>query len=107
MDSGEPAGERPTVEEAKAFVTAAELELERLSQNAGRMQWVLENFITEDTELLAAHANESRIAAEVRIAADATRFIGLEGLDFDTGRKLNKLRHSIVVPAPSDTGENG
>jgi peptidyl-dipeptidase A len=102
-DSGESAGEGPTIEDAKAFVAEAELELERLSQNAGRMQWVLENFITADTELLAAQANESRIAAEVRIAAGATRFIGLEGLDFDTGRKLKKLRHSIVVPAPTDS----
>jgi peptidyl-dipeptidase A len=96
----EPAG--PTVEEAVAFVFAAEERLAELGQHSERVAWVLSNFITFDTELLAARAAGEFTAAQVEIASEAARFIGLDGLDYDTERKLNLLRSSIVIPAPMD-----
>ncbi len=95
----------PTIDEAVVFVAAAEERLAILSQNSERMSWVLANFITEDTEQLAAKASEEFTAVQVEIAAQAARFSGLEGLDYDTGRKLNMLRSGIVIPAPQDAAK--
>ncbi len=93
---------KPTVEEARAFVAASEEELARLGQHNERMAWVLANFITVDTEILAAKSEEQFTAAKVAIASRAARYNGLAGLDAGTARKLNMLRSGIVVPAPSD-----
>ena len=96
----EPAG--PTAEEAVAFVAAAEERLAALGQHLERMAWVLSNFITEDTELLAAKAAEQFTAAQVEIGSEAARFNAVEGLDSDTERKLGMLKSGIVIPAPKD-----
>jgi peptidyl-dipeptidase A len=92
----------PTPEEAAAFVAEAEERLARLGQHSERMAWVLANFITVDTELLAARAAEQFTAAQVEIAGAAARFKDVAGLDYDTKRKLNMLRSGIVIPAPMD-----
>jgi peptidyl-dipeptidase A len=98
-----PAG--PTAEEAAAFVAASEERLAQLGQHSERMGWVLSNFITEDTELLAARAVEQFVAAQVEVASEAARFNGVEGLDHDTARKLNMLKSGIVIPAPMDAAK--
>ena len=97
-----PAEAGPTVEEAREFVRKSEETLARLGQHNERMAWVLANFISYDTELLAAKTEEQFTAAKVAIASKAARYNGLDGLDDDTARKLNMLRSGIVVPAPSD-----
>ncbi|MGD2128877.1 MAG: M2 family metallopeptidase [Lysobacterales bacterium] len=104
MNSVVNAGEAPapTAEDAAAFVAQAEERLAGLGQHSERTSWVLSNFITYDTELLAAKASEQFTAAQVEIAAQAARFADVKGLDYDTQRKLNMLRSGIVVPAPSD-----
>ena len=95
----------PTTEEAIAFVAASEARLERLGQHNERMGWVLANFITGDTEVLAARAAEKFTAAQVEVASEAARFNGVEGLDFDTARKLNFLKNGIIIPAPMDAAK--
>ena len=92
----------PTAAEASAFVQETEARLERLAQYAERQQWVQANFITYDTDLLAARASEELTAAEVAAASEAARFTGIAGLDPDTARKLDMIRSGITVPAPSD-----
>jgi peptidyl-dipeptidase A len=92
----------PTAVEAKAFVAAAEERLAELAQHNERMAWVLANFITEDTELLAARTAEAFTAAQVEIASEAVRFNAVTGLDYDTSRKLGMLKSGIVIPAPMD-----
>jgi peptidyl-dipeptidase A len=89
-------------EEAVAFVAEAEQRLARLGQHSERQGWVLANFITEDTELLAAEAAKHFTAAQVAVASEAARFNDLQGVDYDTRRKLNMLRSGIVMPAPMD-----
>jgi len=101
----EPQVSGPTIDEAVAFVADAEERLAVLGQNSERMAWVLANFITEDTERLAAKASEQFTALQVEIAVQAARFSGLEGLDPDTVRKLNMLRSRIVIPAPQDAAK--
>src|ERR1039458_10592577 len=81
----------PTVAEAEAFMTNAEQRLLQLSVEAGRADWVKLNFITEDTELLAAKADERAINAGVELAKQAVRFDNLalpEGL----GRQMEVLK---------------
>lgn len=88
--------------DAAAFVADAESRLEKLGQHAERNQWVLANFITFDTELLAATADEQFTAAKMQAATDAARYLDLSDLDEDTARKLGYLRTGITIPAPQD-----
>ena len=91
----------PTVEEARAFVDEAEATLYELGVEAGRAAWVQSNFITYDTQILAAQAQEKAISAAVRFADQATRFDGLD-LPYDVARRLKLLKLGITLPAPSN-----
>ncbi|WP_341503958.1 M2 family metallopeptidase [Gallaecimonas sp. GXIMD4217] len=90
-----------TVADAKTFVTDAEKELTQLYKEANRAEWIYANFITEDTASLAADVNEKLTARIVALASQAARFDALE-LDPVTRRKLDKLKLSLVLPAPQD-----
>jgi peptidyl-dipeptidase A len=98
------ASSAPTAAEAATFLDAAETRLLRLWVARDRAQWVQATYITEDTETLAAQANEAVIAATMELARQATRFDGLQ-LAADQRRKLDLLKTSLVLPAPSDAGE--
>ena len=91
----------PTVAEAEAFIKGAEAKLLELSVNASRADWVKATYITDDTEILAAQADERVIAAQVELAKQATRFDGLK-LPADLARKMRLLKVSLVLPAPAD-----
>ncbi len=52
------AGVRPTVANARAFVDAAEKRLLDLWIASARASWVQQNFITDDTERMAADADQ-------------------------------------------------
>ena len=58
-------------------------------------------YITDDTEILAAQADERAIAAQVEFAKQATRFDGLQ-LPADLARKMLLLKVSLVLPTPAD-----
>ena len=58
-------------------------------------------YITDDTEILAAQADERAIAAQVEFAKQATRFDGLK-LPPDLARKMLLLKVSLVLPTPAD-----
>ncbi len=45
--------------------------------DASRASWVQSTYITDDTEILAAQANEKLIAATAAVAKKASRFDGL------------------------------
>jgi peptidyl-dipeptidase A len=96
-----PAAEPPTAAEAAEFVAAAQEELDAIFEEASRAGWVQSNFITEDTEFLAALANERAIGATMEYALGAARFNGLE-LDPDLRRQLDLLRLALTMPAPDD-----
>jgi peptidyl-dipeptidase A len=103
--AAEAQASEPSVAEAVKFVAEAEEQLAILAQNDERMSWVQANFITEDTEQLAAKASENLTAAQVQFAAQAAKFTAVEGLDYDTRRKLNILRSGIVIPAPGNAAK--
>lgn len=94
-----------TVDEAIEFVAQSEQQLASLGQEAERMAWVYSNFITEDTEKLAAIANKKFTARQVELAVEAAKYNDIEAVDGDTRRKLNMLRSGIIIPAPRDAAK--
>src|SRR5437867_3851658 len=98
-------GKAPTVAEAKAFLDDAEAKLLALATDAGRAGWVQSTYITDDTEILAAQANERQIAATVAYAKKATRFDKLK-LPEDLARKMRLLKLSLTLATPSDPKES-
>jgi peptidyl-dipeptidase A len=98
-------GKAPTVAEAKAFTEEAEAKFLALSVEASRAGWVQSTYITDDTEALAAKANERAINAGVEYAKKATRFDGLK-LPADTARKLMILKNGLTLAAPADPKES-
>jgi len=94
----------PTVEEARAFLDAAEAKFLDLSVKGSRASWVQENFITEDTEEIAAQANEELNTLSAGLAKAAHRFDGLK-LPPEMARKLRLLKLSSTLPAPNDMKE--
>ncbi len=93
--------DEPTRAEAIAFVDSAEAVLFDLGVKAGRAAWVQATYITPDTEILAAEANEKVISAGVDFAVQAARYDALD-LPADTRRKLDLLKHGLTMPAPQD-----
>jgi peptidyl-dipeptidase A len=67
-DEKSSAKQPPTVAEADAFIKNAEARLIELSVTASRADWVKATYITDDTEILAAQADERAIAAQVDLA---------------------------------------
>ena len=93
-----------TVAQADAFVAAAEKELAEFSVRNAQAQWVNSTYITEDTDALAAYFGTIGTEMSVRLANEAARYANLKGLSYDTKRKLDILRGSIVLPAPTTAG---
>ena len=91
----------PTVTEAEAFMKQAEARLNELNTKVNRATWVQENFITDDTEALAADAIDQLTAATTELVEQAKRFEGLD-LPPDLARKFKLLKLSLVAPAPKD-----
>jgi len=91
----------PTVDEVQKFITDAEARLLELSIEGQRAQWVQENFITYDTEILAAKRNEVLVAAAVDYAKQAARYDKVQ-VPEDLRRRLELLKRSLTLPAPGD-----
>ena len=94
----------PTVAEAEKFIADAEGRLNALSTRAARAQWVQVNFITDDTQAIAAEANEQLTAAVTELAKAATRFEKLD-LPAPLARRILLLKLSLPAPAPENAAE--
>src|SRR5262245_13218275 len=71
---GAAAADPPTAAEAKAFVDGADARLLKLSTDAQQSDWVKSTFITDDTEAIAARANQVLSQVQTDLAKQATRF---------------------------------
>lgn len=91
----------PTPAQATAFLQQSAKEMEALLLESSRAEWIANNFITEDTEALAAAFNEKMTAATVRMANEAAKFNQVT-VDADTRRQLELLKQSLTLAAPSD-----
>src|SRR5437763_2153020 len=90
--------------EAEKFLNQAEKRLLDLNIKTARADWVRSTFITDDTEVLSAEANENLIAATTELAEQARRYENLD-LSPEAKRKLKLLKLSLTLPAPKDPAE--
>src|SRR5579864_4450764 len=95
----------PTLAEARAFMDRAEAKLLDLTIQSSRADWVKSTYITGDTEMLAAKADEQQIAATMQLAKESTRFNNLKMPDA-LAREFKLLRLSLTLAAPSDPKES-
>ncbi|MBL8167077.1 MAG: M2 family metallopeptidase [Acidobacteria bacterium] len=93
-----------TVADAQKFVADAEKRYNDAIIKAGRAGWVQSNFITDDTEAIAAAANEEVAKLVKELAETARKFDSLK-LPADTARKLKLLKLALSLPAPSNPAE--
>jgi len=95
---GNPA---PTPAEAERFMRHAEQDLFDLGIKASRASWVEANFITDDTEQIAADAGEIANTAATRYAKEAHRFDRVQ-LSPELARKRVLLELATGFPAPDN-----
>ena len=93
----------PTVQDAKEFIEQAEKELVELREHSARVYWVQANFITEDTNYLAAKAGAESAKLSTRLANGAKAFNDLT-LPKDMRRKIDGLKRGSNFPAPERDG---
>ncbi len=91
----------PSVAEAQEFMKQAEARLSALSVKVQRASWVQENFITDDTQAIAADAIDEITAATTELVEQAKRFDGL-ALSPELARKFILLKLGLTAPAPQD-----
>src|SRR4051812_8817016 len=94
----------PSAAQAQQFIAAAEKRLETLGKKAARAAWVQNNFITDDTQKIAADAHSDFAAAISDIALGARRFEKVS-LPPTNARKLMLLKLQLAAPAPADPAE--
>lgn len=103
-DAQQPAP--PTVDEARAFLLEIEDGLRRVWSARDRAAWINQNFITDDTEALAAAAEEATAEYIGDAIERSKRFLGMD-LPEDIARKLHLLKLAQTVPAPSNAEKRG
>jgi peptidyl-dipeptidase A len=96
----------PTVEEARAFFAKVDADLRKLFTARETMGFVSLTHITDDTERLAAQAEEAAMEYLSRSIQEARRYEGLE-LPPELARQARLLRLAGTAPAPSDAKERG
>jgi peptidyl-dipeptidase A len=92
---------QPTVAEAEQFMSKAEARLAELSVKGNQANWIHENFITDDSEAIAASVNDEITAVTTELVEQAKRYDGLK-MPPDLARKFLLLKLQLVAPAPKD-----
>jgi peptidyl-dipeptidase A len=91
--------------DAKAFLDHVDETMKKLAVQQGQAGWVQQTYITDDTEAMAAHANQEYIDAVARFAKEATKFDTVT-VPADQRRQLTLLKVSLVMAAPADAKES-
>src|ERR1700704_2365698 len=100
-----PSKAAPTVADAKAFLATANATTLKLGIEQGQAGWVQQTFITDDTEAIAARANQAANEAGSKFAKESTKYDHVE-VPADQRRQLNLLKVSLVLATPSDPRES-
>jgi peptidyl-dipeptidase A len=104
--SGKPGAEAPVASAAKQetadeFVARVNHELDALDLESNAADWVEKTYITRDTELLNARANDRYLAYLGQAAEESKRYDGQQ-LSPATARAIHLLRVNVSAPAPHD-----
>jgi len=91
----------PTAAEAEQFVREAEERIGKAGIDGQRAEWVAENFITDDTEVITAQANEHSLEVNGKAALQARRYKDLK-LPPETARKLKLMQLSLMLSNPAE-----
>ena len=86
---------------ADEFVARVNRDLDKLALEQGAAGWTQDTYITVDTQLLNAKANERFLAYLTQANEEAKRFDGQQ-LSPATARALLRLRLNVSAPAPKD-----
>ena len=100
-----PRASAPTAGDAKTFLDTVSATTLKLGVDASRAGWVQQTYITDDTELLSAEANQASDDAGARFAKEATKFDRVD-TPSDQRRELNLLKVGLVLASPSDPKES-
>ncbi|OYW47413.1 MAG: peptidyl-dipeptidase [Novosphingobium sp. 12-63-9] len=71
---------------------------------AGRVSWIYETNITDDTEALVAASNAQSNTFSVNVAKQAAEYAKASGLSAEDKRKLVMMRTQITSPVPTTPG---
>ena len=99
------AARKPTVSDAQKFMDTVESRLLTLGVEAQRADWVRSTYITGDTEILSAQADQKAIEAQVAFVKEAQQFSGLT-LPPALARKFYLLKTSLTFATPSDPAKS-
>jgi peptidyl-dipeptidase A len=100
-----PASQFPlTPEGARAFVAAVEKDLYDFSLISSRAAWVNATYINDDSDAVAAYFGTISTEKGVKYATEAAKYARIQGLDFDTARKLDLMRGALTLAAPTTSG---
>ncbi|WP_338766352.1 M2 family metallopeptidase [Massilia sp. METH4] len=100
-----PAAEgKATALEAKRFLAQTEAKFDRLNADQARAEWVAANFITDDTEAIAAWFGDLQLDAAGQAALAARRYKG-PGLSNTEARKLKLLQLTLMLSDPKERAQ--
>ncbi|MCA9697408.1 MAG: M2 family metallopeptidase, partial [Myxococcales bacterium] len=100
-DTQEAQGDKPSPEEAKAFVAEVDSKLRALWIAESQAAWNNATDITEAHQQEVAKASEAVMAYINQAIKDARKYDGVEA-DADTMRQLQLLKVATALPAPAD-----
>src|SRR5580765_6644476 len=95
----------PTPADAKAFLDNVNATTLKLGIQQGQAGWVQQTFITDDTEAIAARANQAANDAGAKFAKESTQYDRVD-VPADQRRQLNLLKVALVLAPPSDPKES-
>jgi peptidyl-dipeptidase A len=102
---GGSVGQKTSAADAETFIKDAEKRYLSASIKDSRASWVQSNFITEDTDAIAADSKDNLIAAIKELTDQSRQFDGQQ-LSPDVARKIKLLKLlAIPLPAPSNPAE--
>ncbi len=96
-----PAGQ-PTAADAHAFVQQMNADYKARYVEPNAAEWVAETYITDDTQMLTARANEAWLKWLASEIEAARRFDGVQGIDPKDQRALDLLKLQTAMPAPKN-----
>jgi peptidyl-dipeptidase A len=94
----------PLPDDPAAFLKLVDEQLLLLGTAANRAGWVQNTYITQDTEIMGAQANEALVNAATAFAKHAAKFQNAQVAPAER-RQLDLLRTSLTMSAPPDPKE--
>lgn len=95
----------PSAKEADEFVARVNHELQIKVPQWQAAAWVAANYITDDTQRLAALANEETLAYNAKIIDESKRFANVKGLSPVTARALLSITSGNTLLSPADDAQ--